>query len=250
MSSEDSLEQKLFRYILDLENIPLSIHRIWKDFNQKKDLDKQTFIRIFHQIPKTYSSFRIVYHHGCPYILNTKKGLWEITQNEYKVTDNTICDRITNSDILRYYIDHKDEVDFEIPNNFVVKIIEEGKSSNLKMILDDFDFTDEDFDEFLKVANEKRCSFGSKYNSLDTFNDPYIDILIDLMGAKYEMIQNQLAFKNYELEHSNRQLESKYNDLNFYLKILKENEREAKLIKTTFFYSLLICIIYNLYSYI
>ena len=218
----DSFEQQLYRYISDLENIPLSIHRVWDDFIYKC-LDKHTFIRTFHEMPKSYSSFRLVYHKGTPYILNTKKELWQICQSEYKVTESS---EIMDDDILDFYLSY--EVDCpDIPNNFVVKIIEDGGLTNLQIILNNFDFTEEDLDAFLIVANEKRC----------------IDILMLLLRTKYEM-------KHHQFDCSYRDLKSKYDDLHFHFKILKENESEAKLIKNTFFYSFILAIIYNLYLYL
>lgn len=264
MSSVDSFEQQLSRYISDLENTPLSIHRVWNDFHQVKDLDKDTFIRIFHQIPKTYSCFRIVYHQGTPYILNTKKELWEICKSEYKVPESS---EITDSDILKFYLNYEDQEDCpDIPNNFVVKIIEDGESNNLKMILDNFDFTEEDLESFLIVANEKRYSVQNDCLSISgtqdltnivRLNHRYVDILMDLLRTKYEvkhnlnlLKENESEMNHRQLDHSYRELKTKYDDLKFHFNILKENESDAKFIKNIFFYSFILGIIYNLYFYL
>jgi hypothetical protein len=241
-----SFDEILFKYISDLENIPLSIHRIWDDFSRTitdtdNTIDKHKFIQIFHELSNTYPNFRLIYHRGCPFILNTKKDLWEIKQSEYKVPD--YYTEITDSDILSYYIDHEDETVYRhIPKNFVVKIIEDREFNNLKMILEYFKFTDEDFDLFLSVANDKRCSNRS--------NDLYGDILLYLTRSKYEMNRSEFISKKNELENSYHQMKSKYDNMKFHFKILKENENEANFIKTTFFYSLILSLAYNLYLYL
>lgn len=253
MSTVDSFEQQLSRYISDLENTPLSIHRVWNDFHQVKDLDKNTFIRIFHQIPKTYSCFRVVYHQGTPYILNTKKEIWEICKSEYKSPESS---EITDSDILNFYLNYECEEDCQdIPNNFVVKIIEDGESNNLRMILDDFEFTEEELEKFLVVANEKRYSVQNDSLSKDVgLTHRYVDILMDLLRTKYEvkhkfniLKENESETNHFQLDRSYKELKSKYDDLQIQYKNLKENQSEANLIKKTFFYSFILSIIYNLY---
>jgi hypothetical protein len=214
------MEEQLFKYVSDLENIPLSIHRVWKDFNQNHDLDKIKFIQMFHRLPKIYPRFRVVYHLGCPYLLNTKKEIWQIGQNEYK--DNHLSE-ISDSEILRYYLDSEEEE--YIHQNFVGKIIQEGEVNNLKIILEYFRFTEEDLDFFLTLVNEKRLECKD--------DDRYVDILLDLYRSKYEWIRSKLISKKNDLEKSYNQLENHY-------KKLQEEYYEIKCINIGLFCSIVL----------
>jgi hypothetical protein len=221
-----STEEKLFKYVSDLENIPLSIHRVWKNFNQNNDIDKIKFIQIFHQLPKTYSAFRVVYHMGCPYLLYTKKEIWQISQNEYK---DSHLSEISDSEILRYYLDSEEEID--IHQNFVGKMIQEGEIHNLKIVLEYFRFNEKDLDLFLSLANEKRLECKH--------DDRYVEILLDLYRTKYEWIRRKLISKKNDLERSYNQLEKKYEKL-------QEEYQEIRWIKITFFCSLILSFGYHL----
>jgi hypothetical protein len=221
-----SIEEQIFKYVSDLQNIPLSIHRIWRDFNQNNNLDKVKFIEIFHRLPKIYSRFRVVYHMGCPYLLYSKKEIWQISQNEYK---DTSLSEISDSDILRYFLDSEEEVD--IHQNFVGKIIQQGEVNNLKIILEYFRFTEEDLDLFLSLVNEKRLEYKE--------DDRYVDILLDLYRTKYELIREKLISKKNDLEKSYNLLEKKYEKL-------QQDYQEIRWMKITFICSFVIGLGYHL----
>lgn len=231
--SNNTRYQELMMYIDDLKNIPLSIHRVWNDFKIHYT-DKTMFIQIFHELPSIYPSMKIVYHLGCPYILDTKKDLWEIDPSEYKIPELI---EISDSDILEYYINHNDN----IPKNFVVKIIEEGHINLLKTIIETFSSTDEDFELFLSVANQKRKNLSKSQDMVDK----YIDMILYLSKSRYETRRSTIMLKSNEFERSYQKYKSKY-------EILKSNHEQIhyryQVMKNIFLYSFLLSLSFYLYT--
>lgn len=230
--SNNTRYQELMMYIDDLKNIPLSIHRVWNDFKGQYS-DKSKFIQIFHELPSIYPSMKIVYHLGTPYILDTKKDLWEIDPSEYKVPEMI---EISDFDILEYYINHNDN----IPKNFVVKIIEEGHINHLKTIIESFNSTDEDFELFLSVANQKRKNLSKSH----VIDDKYLDMILYLSKSRYETRRSVIMLKSNEFEHSYQKYKSKY-------EILKSNHEQIyhryQILKNTFLYSFILSLSFYLY---
>lgn len=234
-STNSIVYQELMMYIDDLKNMPLSIHRVWNDFKVHYS-DKSTFIEIFHELPSIYPSMKIVYHLGTPYILDTKKDLWEIDPSEYKIPELI---EISDSDILKYYINHNDN----IPKNFVVKIIEEGHINHLKTIIECFSSTDEDFELFLSIANQKRKNV-SKTPTPHDIEDKYIDMILYLSKSRYEKRRSTIMTKSNEFERSYQKYKSKYEILN---SKHEEINYRYQIMKNTFLYSFVFTLSFYLY---
>lgn len=209
-ANDKTTQQKLLDYISDLEDVPLSIHRMWKDFHTNTNAilneEKVNFIHTFLHLHKIYSSFRLVYNKGIPYILNTKRDLWQFKDDDFLSHDEN---KITNGDILKGLL--KEDDDLGIHNSFVCKVIQNNELNNLKLILEYFSFTEQDLDDFLQVVMKENQN---------------IEMIVILLSKKYqiakhELIVNknsseiQLNIRLKELKLRYNKLELDYDNLNF-----------------------------------
>ena len=182
----ESIQLKIFNYIFDLEDLPICIYRLWRSFkiNEQSEITKSSFIKLFFELPYKYPSFQIVFHKGCPFILYTKKEIWQFIDEDFILEDSN---EITINDIIQYFID--DDTNSKIHKSFVIRLIEDGKLEEIKIIFQYFSFTQDELDEFLNCIIQKK-----DWKTLET--------IIFLVKKKYEIVNNTWIQRKNDMENN------------------------------------------------
>ena len=209
------------------EDVPVSIHKIWSIIPTS---GIKAFVKAFHEMPNVYKeTTRIIFYRGCPYLIFTRKDNWQFTQNDF--ISHEIFSEIIDNDLVNYYLECGSAID----TSFVMKIIEEAELNNLKKILNEFQFTDEDVDEFLNYALE--CQKNTK-------NNDFIDIIVFIMKHKYTKRLSDLRYQIHRDGAEIEQYKEKTENIN---RELKQVSFEYRIMKYVFISTISIIILSHLF---
>lgn len=248
-----SFKERLASYIFDLEDVPISIHRVWKDFKDTRDKDtsygeKISFVKMFHQLDKEYDMFKIVYYKGVPYILYTKKDIWQFTNDKF-VADES--DEIIDNDIVQFYVQNEEakgtgeecDEDLQVNKSFISRLIDSRQLYHLKLLMKCYDFNEDELDEFLHLAIEKQ---NQKDEENQTEEERMLsrhyttEILLLLMKKKYDSSLNYYIQKKNQFESEYDKTKMKYDELRKEYNLLTQDYEFLKNFFYTFCFSLVL----------